>query len=122
MADKSVEETGTGISYATWQDRQLAAILARTAELLRELRQTNAGASRNEELSRELGRVAALLEIREAELRKIQGDAQFWQAKAAALGRQVEQQAAVESDLRAKHQQLQAVENDLRAGHQQLQE
>lgn len=107
MADKSVEETGTGISYATWQDRQLAVILARTTELLREFRQTNSAASRNEELSREIGGAAALLEIREAELRKIQGDTQFWQDKAAALGRQLEQQTVVEIDLRAKHRQLQ---------------
>jgi len=109
LEDRTVEET-TGISYATWQDRQLAAILSRTAELLREIRAGGTAAGRNEELTKELGRVAALLEIREAELRKSRDDAQFWQARAASLDRQLEQQTAVHNDLRARLQRFQDAE------------
>jgi glycosyltransferase involved in cell wall biosynthesis len=105
-----------GISFATWQDRQLSVILARTEQLLRELRAATSavGGERHEELSRELGRATALLEVREAELRKLaqQGDAlrsdvEYWQAKAAALGRQLEEQTAIQTDLRAGEQRLQ---------------
>jgi len=97
MFDQSADETG--ISFATWQDRQLAVILARIGELSRELREANAAAAenhagRNEELSRELGRATALLEIREAELQKLaqreaslHADVQHGIAKAAALGK-----------------------------------
>jgi glycosyltransferase involved in cell wall biosynthesis len=116
-----MEETATGISYATWQDRQLAVILSRTSEVLRELHAANAVAGRNEELSRELGKTAvllevrqaelgkaaALLEVREAELRKLHDDVQFWQTRAASLERQLEQQAAVQNELRTGHQRLQ---------------
>src|SRR5947209_793180 len=69
--DQTADPTGTGISFATWQDRQLSVILARTDQLLRELRAAAASVDgRNEELSRELGRATALLEVREGELRK----------------------------------------------------
>jgi len=111
-----MEDTDSGISYATWQDRQLALILARTGELLRELRAANeakaggggeAAAGRNEALSRELERLSRLLESREIELRKAQSDAQFWQARAAATDRQHGQQSAIEKDLRANQQHLQ---------------
>ena len=111
-----------GISYATWKDRQLAVILARAGELLRELHAGNAAAAarseellrelragvRTEELSRELGKLSALLEARESELRKARGDARFWQAKVAALDRKLEQQAEVENSLRTAQQQLQS--------------
>src|ERR1017187_3697036 len=104
-----------GISFATWQDRQLSVILARTEQLLRELREATSavGGERHEELSRELGRATALLEVREAELRKLaqRGDAlrsdfEYWQAKAAALGKQLEEQTAIQTDLRAGEQRL----------------
>lgn len=118
--DRVVEETGTGISYATWQDRQLALILARTGELLRELGDAKtAGLGHNAELSSEIGRVAALLEIREAELRKLQGDAEAWQTKAAVLDRQLEHQTAIVIDLRAR---LQEAETDWQARQQRLQD
>jgi glycosyltransferase involved in cell wall biosynthesis len=121
MTDREMEDNSSGISYATWQDRQLAMILARTADLLRELRAGTASASRNEDLSRELGKAAALLELREAELRQAVDDAQFWQARSAALDRQLERQTSDEKELRARHRELQEIEKELRAGLQRLQ-
>src|ERR1700732_4070125 len=95
------DDPGTGVSYATWQDRQLAVILVRTNQLLRELREAHAALSgRNESLSRELGRATALLEIREAELRQrteretaLDSDMRYWRARASALGDQLQGQA-----------------------------
>jgi hypothetical protein len=70
-------------------------------------------AGSEESLARELRRVTAALESREAELRKLAGreaafhsDVQYWQTKAAALGKQLEQQAAIQADLRAAKQRL----------------
>jgi len=105
----------TDISYATWQDRQLAVMLARTGQLLRELREANlSAAGRNEEMAREIGRITALLEMREAELPKLSrqeeslvSDAQHWQAKVAALEKQVERQAALEAELQEGRRSLQ---------------
>ncbi len=120
MTDREMEDN-SGISYATWQDRQLAVILARTADLLRELRAGATSAGRTEDLSRELGKAAALLELREAELRQAVDDAQFWQARSAALDRQLERQSADEQELRARNRELQEIEKELRAGQQRLQ-
>jgi glycosyltransferase involved in cell wall biosynthesis len=107
--DQNADATGAGTSFATWQDRQLSVILARTEQLLRELRATASAADgRNEELSREFGKVTALLEVREAELRK---SAQ----QAAALGRQLEEQTAILAALRASEQRLQEEVARLRA-------
>jgi hypothetical protein len=69
---------------------------------------------RNEVLSRELGRATSLLEVREAELKKFaqreaafRSDAQYWELKVGALGKQLEQQVRIEIDLRAEQQRLQ---------------
>ena len=74
-----------------------------------------ATAGRNEALAQELGRAAALLETRDAELRKmrqresaLRRDIQQWQAQAAALGKQLEQQAGTAGELRAGRQYLQS--------------
>jgi glycosyltransferase involved in cell wall biosynthesis len=112
--DQSADAADAGNSFATWQDRQLAVILARIEQLLRELRATVSAANgRNEELSRELGRVTALLEAREAELRKsaqqeraLRSDGEHSQAKAVSLARQLEEQTAIQTALRASEQRL----------------
>src|SRR5713101_3039370 len=100
------DDPGTGVSYSTWQDRQLAVILERTNQLLRELREAHAALSgRNESLSRELGRATALLEICEAELRQrteretaLDSDMRYWRARASALGDQLQRQAENQTD------------------------
>jgi len=96
------DQPNSGISYATWQDRQLAIILERTERVLRELRESGAAMSeRNEALARELGRAVALLEMREAELRRrgeretaLESDVRHWQARAAALSGELEREKA----------------------------
>jgi glycosyltransferase involved in cell wall biosynthesis len=105
------DQGGDGISFATWQDRQLSLILARTGQLSRELRAANG----LEALSRELGRIHALLEIRETELRKLSqqepalhSDVEHWKTSASALARRLEQQAAIEIELQAGEQRTQA--------------
>ena len=77
-------------------------------------RVTEAVAHTTGDLSRELGRATALLELRDAELRKLsaqegklQSDLEYWQAKAAALARQLEQPRDSEKQLRAELEQLQ---------------
>src|SRR5579872_6259882 len=105
--DSRAEATGT--SFATWQDRQLAVILARTEQLLRELRSTAwESGGRSEELSRELGRLKVLLEAREAELRQSA-------RKAATLSRQLEEQTTIQAALRVSEQKLQEEVARLRA-------
>ena len=132
--DPGADQTGAGISYSTWQDRQLAVLLTRTGQLLRELREANSAAGRDDGLFRELGRVTALLEIREAELRKLadqetalHSDARYWQAQADTLANELEQQTPIEADLQDAHQRLQeevarlsAVEKDYTAENRQL--
>lgn len=72
-------DNGAGISYATWQDRELSEISRRTEHLVQQLTE----------------REAALT-----------SESQYWRAKAAALEKQVEQQARTETDLRAEEQRL----------------
>ena len=96
------------VSYATWQDRQLAAIAERIDRDLRELR------GRNQELAREAGRLSALLEHSQAELQKaarqetaLRADLSYWETRADALAKEAERQTAVEKELRAGCQRLQ---------------
>ena len=91
-------------------------------------------AGRHEALSHELGRASAILESREAELRKLAGreavlrsDVEYWQTKAVTLGKQLERQAAIQADLRDGQQRLReemarlsAIEKDYVVGNRQL--
>jgi glycosyltransferase involved in cell wall biosynthesis len=79
-------------------------------------------AGSDEASSRELGKAAALLESRGAELRELAGreaalhsDVEYWRTKAAALARQLEQNAAIEADRRAGLQRLEEEAAQLRA-------
>ncbi len=91
---------GAGISFATWQDRQLAAIL-------NEIRAAHAAVDgSNEQVVEELGKVAALISDftrREDELR---ADTRLWQNKAADLERQLKEQAALRANLEAAQRRL----------------
>src|SRR5450631_846089 len=105
--DQGTDGTDTGISFATWQDRQLSVLLARIEQLLRELRTANASADgRKEELSREVGRVTALLEVRDSDLARQEDALRQWQAKAAGLDRKVDEFTAMQAGLRAEEQRL----------------
>jgi glycosyltransferase involved in cell wall biosynthesis len=82
----------------------------------------SAAAGRDEALSRELGRAGTLLESREAELRRLaareaalHSDVEYWQTKAAGLGKQLEQQAAIQADPPAGQQRLEEEAARLRA-------
>lgn len=128
--DPEAAPADTGIAFATWQDRQLAAILDRTAQLLRELRAHSDSGGRNEELSRELGRLTALLELRDAELRTLRSDAGYWQAQAMDLRKELKDQAALQAeDQRLRHElaelqdevaRLQAAEKNYSSENQSL--
>jgi hypothetical protein len=84
-------------------------------------------AGSEEALPREFARVTAALESRDAELRKLAGreaalhsDVQYWQTRAAALGKQLEQQAAIQADLRAGQQRLEEEAARLSASEKRL--
>jgi glycosyltransferase involved in cell wall biosynthesis len=100
--DQTADATDTGISFATWQDRQLSVILARTEQLLRELRASASGAG---------GQPRKPAQHQGA----LHSEVAYWQAKAAALGRQLEEQTAIQADLRASEQRLQEEVARLRA-------
>jgi hypothetical protein len=100
----------TPVPYATWQDRQLALLLARTEQISRELQESSARTERIEALAEELGKARRLLEERGTELRQAAG-------REAALGLELQrsQEAAgalekehnLTADLLAKQRQLQ---------------
>jgi len=93
---------GVGISFATWQDRQLAAIL-------NEIRSAHAAVDgHKEKVVQELGKLVTLLSEftrREDELR---ADTRLWQDKAADLDRQLKEQTALRADLQIAQQRLEA--------------
>jgi glycosyltransferase involved in cell wall biosynthesis len=94
-------EAAGAISYATWQDRQLALLLARLEQLSGRFGDGNAAIARRAELAaREAARLAAALEKSEAATRELL-------AEKAALARERERQLAETARLRQRLEELQ---------------
>jgi len=111
-----MSEPEGGIPFATWQDRQLALLLARSNELLNEIRTAQLLAdNRSSEAvhETELARITPLLEARDREARRLAeqreelaSDVTQWQSKAAALGKQLEELSAIQAELQSQEQRL----------------